>query len=119
MKLFFLAILVGTLLAAYLLTKVLKGVFQVVASLVSLAVIFIVVIGGLTYFDVVQADDFSEIPVLSTVTGQVTAWKEDPGAEQEKLEETFEETAKNLGEEIEEQLNNLTRSEERRVGKEC
>jgi len=110
MKLFFLAILVGTLLAAYLLTKVLKGVFQVVASLVSLAVIFIVVIGGLTYFDVVQADDFSDIPVLSTVTGQVTAWKEDPGAEQEKLEETFEETAEDLGEKIEEQLNNFTAS---------
>jgi len=114
MKLFFLAILVGTLLAAYLLTKVLKGVFQVVASLVSLAVIFIVVIGGLTYFDVVQADDFSEIPVLSTVTGQVTAWKEDPGAEQEKLEATIgeavEETAENLGEKLEEQLDNLTAS---------
>lgn len=114
MKLFFLAILVGTLIAAYILTKVLKGVFQVVASLASLAVIFIVVIGGLTYFDVVQAEDFSGVPVLSVVTGQVTAWKEDPGAEQEKIKEVIEETAGNVGEEIEEQieeqLDNLTAS---------
>ncbi len=114
MKLFFLAILVGILVAAYILTKVLKGVFQVVASLASLAVIFIVVIGALTYFDVVQADDFSGVPVLSTVTGQVTAWKEDPGAEQEKLEERIEETVGGVGEQVEEQWDkqwdNLTAS---------
>ena len=90
MKLLLLTLLVGTILVAFILGKVLKGIAKVTMSLLSVAIVFMVMMGTLTVFGVVDADDFSAVPVLSTVTGKVSAWSDDAKSTMNDIKEIKE-----------------------------
>lgn len=92
---------------AFLLTKLLRGVFKVAMSVISIVLIFVLLFGGLSFFGVIDAEDFSGIPGLATVTGKASAWSQDAKEMGEDFSEAREaaEEIKDTVEEVQDKIN--------------